>query len=157
MRILGFNQLIVKGKTHNLSKLRSQIIEQECHRVGDVSTNYGGIIFHSDIKPALRTHLNQLRFEIVNECTIKLGEAEINVSDLIDHEYREYGKIFKGTVEEIKKQVTKYLIGENLRPRPGSRFWLGDNFVISNLDDTITDVKVRLIDNEMRKIEEALK
>ena len=105
MIITGFNELLFGNVLHNLRKLRAQIIEQECDRVGDTSVDYGGIIFHTSIRYSLSTHLSQLRFEIVNGCTIKLGEAIINISDLMYHRYSAYGKVFSGTIEEIKEEV----------------------------------------------------
>ena len=123
MKITGFNQILIKGKTHNLSKLRAQIIEQECDRVGD---------------------------------TIKLGEVKVNVYDLMNQEYRVYGKVFKGTVEEIKKQVTRHLETMELKLSPGSGVWLGDNYVISQPNETFSETMARLIANEIRKVEEAL-
>ena len=149
MNITGFNQILIKGKTHDLSKIRAQIIEQECDRVGDTSVDYGGIIFHANIRHALSTHLSQLRFEVVNDSTIKLGDAVI---DLMGHEYKAYGKIFKGTTEEIKKQVTGYL--ETMNPViRGCHIWLSNSCVAPNFGETFSEVKVRLIAKEMRKIE----
>ena len=153
MKITGFNQLIIGNTTHNLSKLRSQIIEQECDRVGDTYVDYGGIIFHANIRQALSTHLSQFRFEVVNDSTIKLGEVKVNVYDLMNQEYRVYGKVFKGTVEEIKKQVTRHLETMELKLSPGSGVWLGDNYVISQPNETFSETMARLIANEIRKID----
>ncbi len=157
MKITGFNQILISDVLHNLSKLRAQIIEQECDRVGDTYVDYGGIIFHANVRQALSTHLSQLRFEVVNDYTIKLGEAIINVSDLMYRNYCAYGKVFIGTIEEIKEQVTKYLEGLDSSLPPGIGIWLGDNYVISKPNESFSDTRARLIANEIRKVEEALK
>ncbi len=156
MRIIGFNQLSTTFEVIDLSKIRARIIEQECDRIGDVSVIYNGCTFHSDIRQALSTHLSQLRFEIVNDYIIKLGEVEVNVYHLVNTEYSAYGKTFKGSVEEIKKQVTKYLEKRNLMIGVGSDVWLGDNYIVPTTNTTYLNVKTHLIENEMKEIDKCL-
>ena len=51
--------------------------------------------------------------------------------------------------------VTEHLKGIDPRLR-GHGVWLGDNYVLSRCGEKFSEIKARLIANEMRKIEEAL-
>lgn len=153
MKIINFNSLLIGNNVHDLSKIRKEIIEQECDRIGDMSVSYNGTIFHCDIRQGLSIYLSKLEFEVVDDNTIKLGDATINIPELRFYQYLAYDKVFSGNIKEIKAQVTEHL--EKMEPRIASQssIWLGDNFIVAQPNETFSEAKAHLIADEMKKIE----
>ena len=154
MRISKLNEIEIGCKSYDLSSIRAKLIKQEVDRVGDLSFAYNGTRLGSDIRIKLRIYLETLWFRIVDGHTISLGEAFFDTSELITHRYFIDGSEYRGTIEEIKKWVTEYLKGEDIKLKAGSGVWLCDNYVLSKANEKIADIKARLVENEMRKIEE---
>ena len=149
MKITEFNQILINNQTHDLSQIRAEIIEQECDRVGDIT--YDGVTF--SIKYGLAIYLRRCKFEVIDDNTIKLGDATINIPELISHTYWLGDRLFKGTVKEIKEQVTKHLEGSDPEITSGSWVKLGNSQTGIYPDDTFLKIKTRLMKKEIEKIE----
>ena len=155
MKITGFNQITIDDKVHDLSQIRAEIVEQECDRVGNLSITYDGEIFCTHVKYPLAYHLRHCQFEVIDDNTIKLGDAIINIPELINLCYWLDDRLFKGTVKEIKEKVTEYL--EKIDPEIISGdIWFDTRRFIPKTNETFSEIKAHFIENEMNNINKCL-
>ncbi len=149
MKITGFNEVTVDGIKYDLSEKRIEIIKAECDRIRNSYITYGEVTFIVSITGPLHKHLMNLDFKIVDD-KIKLGEVSFSINDKREYLFNDKG--IKGTITEIKKEVTRLIEGCDPLITVDGVWFLSEYVELINYGKNLSDLRSQFIEKEMDKI-----